>query len=264
VKVVAAHDVKMKLMRYAFFERNHSAAVTEGVNQADVLSITKAKYAVEYEVKTSRSDLQRELAAIRAALIKNTEHKVVHESENPEETQRQLALDIMELRHKAGGWSKISKHEQYVDPKAYLERKRTWGGTPYIPNYFYVVVPNSLVAFAIEQLQGTKYGVMAFDGCRSEGQHAAYFFEGKWYERGWNVDRPEGAVWKTGAPCDDQCYKEIAVKKKAALLHSGKVDDSILLAILQRAVTENIRMLSEIIDMDNLLKKNGIERPIGG
>ena len=67
MKIVEAHEVKLKIQRYCFFERNHIAVVTEGFNGADVLSITDACLANEFEIKVSRSDLKKELDAIEYA-----------------------------------------------------------------------------------------------------------------------------------------------------------------------------------------------------
>lgn len=259
MKVVKAHEVKHDLMRYAFFERGHIAVVTEGLRGADVLSITKANYAVEFEVKTSRSDLKRELDAIEYALRTNAGESIAH---NPGTEQATLNLGMDKLKRSAGGWSKISKHEEYTDPKAYFERHKRYMLThSYIPNYFYLVVPQSLVEYTLSRIGSTKYGVIAFDGCRQAGQHYAYFHNGVWYERG---GEPEGAKWMRGAACEftaDGCYQEIAVKQKARLIHSGKVDQDITNSILARAVTENIRMLKELVVMGNLLKDNNIPMP---
>lgn len=254
MKVVLAHEVKQKVLRYAFFERNHMAAVTEGLNNADVLSITKAKYACEFEVKVSRSDLQKELAAIQySTMVKSGKNMGIADN-NPE--QEAINLTLFDLKKKSGGWSKITKHKEYIDPLAYFSRRPTWAVNTYMPNYFYIVVPDKLVELAIEGVKGTGYGVIAYDGCR--GDHYGYFLDGVWYER-WGDDKPEGAVWTKGAPCSDSCYKEVAVKQKARLLHKNKVDDESLMKILQRAVTENIRMLAEIVTMDAKLKELGVE-----
>jgi hypothetical protein len=246
MKVVKAHEVKRLIMSYSLFERNHIAAVTEGLNNADVLSITEEKLAVEYEIKVSKSDLDKELAAIRYATMTMKEGKNLGPvTLGPK--QEQLNLELAGLKKKAGGWSKISKHEEYIDPKKYFEEHRlsTFWNYRYVPNYFYLVVPRGLVAYAIEQTKGTGYGVIAFDGCRQEGQHYGNFKDGKWYER-WG-DHPDDTVWKFGAPCSDNCIFEVAVKQKAKRLYKEPVNDRILMGITKRACAENVRMLGELV-----------------
>lgn len=252
MKVVEAHDVKRSVMNYAFFERGHIAAVTEGLRGADVLSITKDRMAVEFEVKVSRSDLNKEFAAIKYATMTMKEDKQFAPAENGPE-QVALNMELAGLKQKSGGWSKISKHEEYIDPKKYFEsHKRFMFDKGYVPNYFYIVVPNKLVVYAIENLAGTGYGVIAYDGCRQENQHYGYFKAGVWYTR---EDHPDDATWMRGSPCaPGTCYKEISVKQKARKIHADKLDDSLILATLNRAVAENIRMLGEIITLNHWLE----------
>lgn len=258
MKVVEAHTVKHDIMRYAFFERGHQAVVTEGLRGADVLGI-KGGMAYEFEIKVSRSDLNKELAAIKYATMVMKEGKKLAQADEGTE-QHQLNLELGEIKKKAGGWSKISKHEEYIDPKKYFEdHKRFMLNHTYIPNYFYIVVPQKLVDHAIENTKGTGYGIIAYDGCRQLNQHYAYQHNDIWYERG---QQPEGAVWRRGAPCDLStytCLQEIAVRQKAKKIHPEKINDGILLSILQRAVTENIRMLHEITTMSKLLADNNIK-----
>ena len=48
--MIEAHSVKHKILSYAFNERNYMAAVTEGLNNADVLGIDKRRRAIEFEM----------------------------------------------------------------------------------------------------------------------------------------------------------------------------------------------------------------------
>lgn len=249
MKIVQAHTVKQDIMEYAFFERGHLAVVTEGLRNADVVSI-KGKHAYEFEIKVSKSDLDKELAAIEYGVrIKKGEELVA----NPQTEQAQMNLELSGLKNKAGGWSKISKHEEYIDPKGYFEKhKRYMYSQSYIPNYFYLVVPNKLVTQAMIKTEGTGYGIIAYDGCRSENNHHGYFLNGEWYE--WD-NKPEDSVWQGGAPCTfGQCREEVSVKRKAKKIHDKEIDDYVLLNILSRACTENIRMIREIITLNNRLK----------
>lgn len=259
MKVVTAHEVKRRLMVYAFYERNHAAVVTEGLNGADVLAISQERLAIEYEVKTSRGDLNRELAAIRYATMTMKEGKSLGPvSDGPE--QEQLNLEFAGLKKKAGnGWTKITKHEQYIDPAKYFEEhKRFMLLERYIPNYFNLVVPRTLVDYALEQTEGTGYGVMAYDGCRSEGKHYGWFSDGIWYDY---RNRPDNAVHRRGAPCEPgRCTQEITVKRRAKRIHEKPVDDGVMMSILRRTIIENITMLDRLVelkeDVNALHKKN--------
>lgn len=257
MKIVLAHEVKQLIMNYAFFERGHIAVVTEGMNQADVLGITKDKLAVEFEVKVSKSDLNKELAAIRYAIMTMKEGKNLAPITLGAE-QEQLNLEFASLKQKAGGWSKISKHEEYIDPKAYFEsHKRYMLTNSYVPNYYYIVVPRNLVEYAVEKLQGTGYGVISYNGCRSQGDHYGYLLEGEW------VGSPErGAAWAKGKPCSfdsSGCRLEPTVKQRARRIHSDPVSDNILMAILHRACTENIFMLRELVELKQSVPDNDAE-----
>lgn len=250
--MIEAHSVKHKILSYAFNERNYMAAVTEGLNNADVLGIDKRRRAIEFEIKVSRSDLQKELAAIRYALL-TTHDKVMAVADNDPE-QLALNIELGNLKKKSGGWSKISKHEEYVDPIKYLEnRKGYFYENRYVPNVFYLVVPEKLVELAISGTEGTGYGVIAYDGCR--GGHYGYLVDGVWYTRD---DHPEGARWQSGRPCAvdrSHCYPQVAVMKKAKKIHDKPVSDSVIDSILQRAVRENINMLSSLISLNEALDK---------
>lgn len=255
MKSLKSDKVKLDVMSYCFNERNHLAVVTEGLNNADVLGITKYRHAVEFEVKVSRSDLQKELAAIHYGIITMQEGRNFAPVTEDHPEQLALNIELGKLKQKSGGWSKISKHEEYINPVKYRQEKHRYiyDDYRYVPNMFYFVVPEKLVDLAIEGTKGTKYGVIAYDGCRHKNDHAGYFYEGVWYTRD---DHPEAAVWKySGAPCDDTCYKEIAVRKKAGKIHDQPIADSIVDAMLQRAVRENINMLHELIGLSGLVEK---------
>ena len=250
--MIEAHSVKHKILSYAFNERNYMAAVTEGLNNADVLGIDKRRRAIEFEIKVSRSDLQKELAAIRYALL-TTHDKVMAVSDGDPE-QLALNIELGNLKKKAGGWSKISKHEEYVDPIKYIEKRKPYFyGNRYVPNVFYFVVPDKLVPLAIAGTVGTGYGVISYDGCR--GGHYGYKLGEVWFTRD---DHPEGARWSSGRPCEidtSVCYQQVAVKQKAKKIHDNPVDDSVINAMLQRAVRENITMLSSLISKSEALEK---------
>lgn len=215
MKIVEAHTVKQKLMRYARFERDHVAVVTEGLRQADVLSITKGRLAYEFEVKVSRSDLNKELAAIRYASITMKDNRNYAPADNDPE-QLALNMELGALKQKSGGWSKISKHEEYTDPKKYFEKHQRYMYThSYIPNYFYIVVPD-------------------------KHQEMKQFCD-KWY-----LVIPDESIIKEGELPEDWGLmvasgrgRTIKVKKEAPKLKPVDVD-RLLLASIFRNVTEKM------------------------
>lgn len=248
MKVVKAHEVKLDLMKYAKFERNAICVVTEGLRNADVLSISNSNMATEFEVKVSKSDLDRELAAIEYA-SREAISKAPAVPATPE--MQQMGLELDGLKQKAGGWSKIKKHEEQFDPKAYfVKHGRYYWIKPYLPNYFYMVVPDRLAQYTAEKLAGSKYGVIAYDGCRQEGNHCGWKAGDNWW-RGALSDVPEGAKWLSGAPCGDYCIREITVKRKALAIHKDKLSDEVLGEVLRRLSSENIMLLSNIINQNN-------------
>lgn len=248
MKYVEAHAVKEKVMRYAYFERRCIAVVTEGLRNADVLGITPNQFAIEFEIKVSRSDLQKELAAIKyAQYIKSGKNFGVADND-PE--QLTLNMELASLKNKAGGWSKINKHEEHIDPKAYFEKKqRYYSSFAYLPNRFYLVVPDNLVDLAVSGVDGTPYGVISADGCR--GQHSAYYSksEDKWFGREFDYSKlPKDRVWKT-APCyvvSESCYEEVSVKKKAMQIHAEKLNSDIFVYITSRTINENLTLMEEV------------------
>lgn len=257
MKYVEAIAVKEKIMRYAFYERDCIAVVTEGLRNADVLGITRSQCAIEFEIKVSRSDLQKELAAIQYALKTTTGHNLAPADNDPE--QLALNMELGKLKQKAGGWSKIKKHEEHLDPTKYFVDRPSWAyGTLYMPNRFYIVVPDKLVGLAIDGLQGTPYGVIASDGCR--GAHSAYYSKSRdcWYSNDFKYSElPEDAHWQT-APCSavpDRCYPEVAVKKKANSIHADKINPDIMVSITQRTINENLSLLAEVRSLNELVKR---------
>ena len=114
-------------------------------------------------------------------------------------------------------------------------------------------MPDKLVPLAIAGTVGTGYGVISYDGCR--GGHYGYKLGEVWFTRD---DHPEGARWSSGRPCEidtSGCYQQVAVKQKAKKIHDNPVDDSVINAMLQRAVRENITMLSSLISKSEALEK---------
>lgn len=261
MKLVEAHDVKNKVMKYARYERDHIAVVTEGLNNADVLGITRHRRAVEFEIKVSRSDLQKELAAIEYARLTMVEGKVLAPAE-PETEQMELNIKLGQLKNKSGGWSKISKHEEYIAPEKYAEKhhkyyfaNHSYMEQQYLPNQFYLVVPDKLVQLAIDGTKGTGYGVIAYDGCR--GGHYGYKVGDNWYDDLPYENRPDGTRWISGMPCElsGKCFQEITVKQKARKIHDTPVADRIMTSMLGRACTENITLMDEVKRLSEQVKE---------
>jgi hypothetical protein len=132
-------DVKKALAAHLLWKGGMKAIAHEhstGLSQCDVFAMNKDFRSFEYEIKVSASDLRGELAIIKAVLS---------------------GVDPR-LGRKGVSWSKSEKHRRY------LNRNQTWmeasSYQPFVPNYFYFVVPDELVSEAVAGCQGTPYGVM--------------------------------------------------------------------------------------------------------
>lgn len=251
MKLQKSHQVKLKLLEYCQFEKNHMLTVTEGLNNGDVVSVTKSMVLYEYEVKTSRADLRNELAAVSYAMSLEG-YKDNYQSE------------LFQKARKSNSHAKITKHVDYLFAKKYYEKQSArpaWAHTEHsLPNYFYFVVPVKLVDYALEQLANTPYGVIAHDGCRNNGQrHYIHSTNEGWPDvqtEKWGVDG--GWERKFSYSChfvydndDDRgCMQEVAVYKRPKKLHSEKVSVDSLKSSIKRMMTENIYNLQRLIEKE--------------
>lgn len=124
-----ANKLKTLIMGEYIYGKGYIGLFTEA-GYADVLGIRNSRFLVEFEIKVSKSDLQRELNCIQEALM----GKIMHPKT-----------------------CKYRKHQGYLLNKTY------WGATAiYRPNLFYFVVPMELEKIAIEGVKDTPYGVLAY------------------------------------------------------------------------------------------------------
>ncbi len=129
-----SQELKTATLNYLLFRRNFLGAFTESFNGADVLGITHKLYTWEFEVKTSKEDLAKELKAIRFLTGNDTNFR------------------------RARAANKISKHKQYLGP--YDEE--TFGDY-FVPNYFSFVVPKDVADYAARGIEGTPYGIYSVE-----------------------------------------------------------------------------------------------------
>lgn len=140
---MTSKEIKQQLLRYLIYERS-IPAITEGTfgqGICDVLAIKDSKYVMEYEIKVTKADLDSELNTIChyyngeecKKLYKDIKHKsLYHAYENGKLLEEQISL--------------YSVH--------FGKTIRT------VPNYFCFALPTELVAYAVERLKNTPYGVI--------------------------------------------------------------------------------------------------------
>lgn len=128
-------------------------------SRADLLAINQDGYVVEYELKTSSSDLHDELNKIATVIECNAVginrfqrlKQLRYEGISDKELDRLVRKYCIEAEH-----SKYLKHEWYLDtsrPVKYEKLRK--------PNQFYFVVHASLAPVAIRKLTGTPYGLIS-------------------------------------------------------------------------------------------------------
>ena len=120
-------------MREFLYERNHVATFTESLNNSDILSLTRSFYSHEVEIKTTKSDLLRELNVIDFVFDRGIKGARISPT-------------------------KLEKHERYLKDKW-----KQMGWTK--PNYFSFCVPFEL-SYLIQnefRLEETPYGLIVFN-----------------------------------------------------------------------------------------------------
>lgn len=125
-------------------------AVSEVTGQAcDVLALRSGGEWVEFEIKTSRQDLRREIRAIEASLVP--------------EAERRLNWSAYYLKYKSIANTKIQKHSIYLKPN---EEHQLGNWKSFIPNKFYFAVTPQLEEYAINEVTKLKlpYGVATLNG----------------------------------------------------------------------------------------------------
>jgi len=138
-------QIKHFLLQYLIQGRAYPA-VTEGtfLGIVDVLAIKDLKYVMDFEVKVSKADLTSELDTIEYL------YKGIKRSDKP--------------------FAKLSKHRIMHDAVFGDQSQfNTWYSSYNInprqksPNYFCFALPEKLADYAVSRLQGTPYGVIAFN-----------------------------------------------------------------------------------------------------
>lgn len=185
--------LKRSLASYLFW-RLHYHVVIDEYEWMDIFGIKRSGYCTEFEIKVSKSDFDNELKN-----IKSEQPKTTYEKE----------------------WTKWKKHAIYLNKqikddgtwriKNVLEPKKKL----FIPNEFCFYVPDYLQDYAIEQLQGLPYGVVAIGG------HKVEHFDGT----------------------SHMYFHEYNVIKKPKKLHEDKVEES-MFSKLAYSLTNRIKLLN--------------------
>lgn len=250
MKLELSHEVKRKLLEYCQFEKNHMLTVTEGLNNGDVVSVTKHLILYEYEVKTSRADLRNELAAVKYAMSLKS-YQDDHISE------------LFASARKKNSYSKIEKHRDIIFAKEYYEKQKNrpeWAISDWsLPNYFYFVVGRELAEYALTELKDTPYGLIVHNGCRNyRGKH--WLFNNDTTHPNIEVEKDSyGRKFSYSCyfPEDDDergCLVEVAVYKKPKKLHYNTVSMDSMKSSIKRMMTENIYNYQRLIGAEARIK----------
>lgn len=145
---MTSREIKQNLLRYLIFQRG-MPAVTEGalpLGICDVLAIKDGKQVIEFEIKTSKADLDSELSAIEQI------YKGVPSTRKMPKyyKHKQIYNDFMSKRIDA-------RSENLELPMSYRNLYKY--DKPMSPNYFAFAVSPELSAYAATKLAGTPYGV---------------------------------------------------------------------------------------------------------
>lgn len=135
---LAAKELRDYLVRcFSGFDSGASAVVTETINGADVIVHKWKDGFVEYEIKTSKSDLLGEVKCARVAW--GLDHISLF-ARNPE----------IEHYHTLSH-NKLVKHKHYATNSSRV--------LTFVPAKFYFAVPLELIDYAVEKTKGLPYGV---------------------------------------------------------------------------------------------------------
>lgn len=131
-KLYTAKDLK-QFLRYYLLWRLHFEYVIDEYNYMDIFGVRKNGYSVEFEIKVSKSDLDRELTIIRMEHI--TDHK---------------------------DWRKFEKHTKYLS--AWRTGSFSSGRTSMrVPNSYCFCVSPNLGQYAAAKVSNLPYGVVTFE-----------------------------------------------------------------------------------------------------
>lgn len=131
-------QIKTDLLNYLTYRLHHPYAVTEGLNYSDVFSINRIGYSCDYEIKTSKADLDNELKCINNTTITDW-HRADH---------------------------KYQKHHYYLERRhTVAEYQPNWFGglLPFnytVPNKFCFVIPANLLEHLQSKIAHLPYGIM--------------------------------------------------------------------------------------------------------
>lgn len=125
-----SQQAKLIVSKHFLFDLHALGTYTESLQNSDVLAVTKAMFTVEVEIKTHREDLLNELHTIT---------KVLRDDKPFGLRQRHVKW----LKHNS-----YLKHPEVVTPNTF------------IPNTYYIAIPDTMYDHRLNALRGTPYGVM--------------------------------------------------------------------------------------------------------
>jgi hypothetical protein len=152
---LTSSDLKKALASHMFWRLHYSVVVDE-YSFMDILGVRRNGYAVEFEVKVSRSDFMREINIIHG-----------------EQPKTKWGKD----------WAKWEKHANYLK-RTISKVPSVWDSIPgyeekapkyFTPNEFNFYVPDYLTEFALSKLANLPYGLVQY-GKTSHNGGISYFF----------------------------------------------------------------------------------------
>lgn len=150
-------QIKTDLMMYLSYRLHYRYVATESINNSDVFGINKSDYSVEFEIKTNRVDLVRELNYI----FPDVKTKIL----------------IKEALGRCD--NKIIKHIAYAKKTPIYEFQNWYGSHTnkyQVPNKYYFVIPEPLFKSLYFRIVDLPYGIMTF---KTDGDYNWWQFETK-------------------------------------------------------------------------------------
>lgn len=132
---------------YLTYRLNHRYVISEGLNHSDVFSINRNDFSCDYEIKTNKADLAREVREIKLA--------------------RELLSETFPTWSGLGyvpKGNKLEKHFHYKSGKSFIDTSKSqyYKSSFTVPNKFCFIIPEGLLEYLSESIADTPYGIMTF------------------------------------------------------------------------------------------------------
>jgi hypothetical protein len=149
--------MKRELAHHCYWRLGYSVVIDE-FQFMDLFGVNRSGYGIEFEIKVSKSDFDREIKCIK----------------------------MLECKHYGKDWEKFSKHRFYLTGKLpqtnYDQQLNDLGisnninDNSYIPNEFYFYVPDYLTEYALKKLEGLPYGLIQIGKTSHNGGISSFFW----------------------------------------------------------------------------------------